>query len=58
MFNNGYFKNMMENVEKFNILVLFYSKVGISFYFLSWYNIVERWYLLIKNIELIYKKNI
>lgn len=54
MFNYGFFKNMMENVEKFNILVLFYSKVGISFYFLSWYNIDERWYLLIKNIRLIY----
>lgn len=40
MFNYGFFKNMMENVEKFIILILYYSKVGISFYFLSWYNII------------------
>lgn len=56
MFNNGYFKNTTENAEKLNILVLFYSKAGISFHLLSWYNIDERWYLLIKNIRLTHQK--
>lgn len=56
MLNNGYFKNTTENAEKLNILVLFYSKAGISFHLLSWYTIAERWYLLIKNIELTHQK--
>lgn len=56
MLNNGYFKNTTENAEKLNILELFYSKAGISFHLLSWYNIDERWYLLIKNIRLTHQK--